>query len=439
MIHINGRSTPLTRVFGALVLVVAAWLTPAIAHAAILNAVTSGTASLPNSATPTQIALTGVDITKAFVLCSIRTEASTGDAALFTCDLNNGGTGGAARLTITPSTAPGNTTTRVQYYVAEFDAGVSVQRGTATFSGTSLTPAATPTLSAVDCTKSFALTSVRSTDTRAARDEIWMIRALLGTGASPCTSGTTTSLELTRNEGQSSTTVTVAWQVVTFEGASVQRGTSCIGGSAATPACPLATGATNGQSNRVTLGTAVDTSKSFILVTGKGGSAIAGVEGEYKFRGEFLTSGTSVTGVQFARSVTATGNNHQLDIGWEVVALSDGSAVQNGTSTFTFTAASATATLNTVDTTRTALFFSVSGGDALATGRLDDVSLTGTVIGTNGGAASSSVAFTRLNAVNVGTISVAWFSVSFFRCNPASGVAADTLCTVAASALGTTR
>ena len=93
---------------------------------------TSGTASLPNSATATQVALTGVDITKAFVLCSTRTANTTPDMALFTCDLNTGGAGGAARLTITPTAAPGNTTTRVQYYVAEFDAGVSVQRGTTT-------------------------------------------------------------------------------------------------------------------------------------------------------------------------------------------------------------------------------------------------------------------------------------------------------------------
>jgi hypothetical protein len=412
-------------------------LAPSVGQAALVSAVTSGTASLPDSATATQISLSGVDITKAFVLCSIRTQNSSGDDALFTCDLNNGGAGGTARLTITPSVAPGNTTTRVQYYVTEFDAGVSVQRGAATFSGTSTTPTATPSLTAVDCAKSFVLTSVRSTDTSTARDEVWTVRAILGTGASPCTSGTTTSLELTRNDGQSGTTVTVAWQVVTFEGASVQRGTSCIGGSAATPACALASGGTNGLTNRVTLTTGVDTTKSFILVTRKGGTSVAGVEGEYDVRGEFLTSGSSVTGVQFSRTVTSTSNNHQVDIGWEVVALSDGSTVQSGTTTLTGTSASSTATLTTLDTTRTVPFFSVSAGDA-GTGRLDDVSLTAALSGSNGGAASSSLTFTRLSTSNVGTISAAWFAVSFFRCNTAGGVAYDTLCTLAASAVGTT-
>src|SRR5262245_23066773 len=138
--------------------IAAAWLAPVSAHAAIVDSVTSGTAALPNSATPTQVALTGVDITKAFVLCSIGTDNAMPDQALYTCDLNNGGTGGAARLTITPTTNPGNTTTRVQYYVVEFAAGVSVRRGITVFNGTSGTGLTqTPTLTAVDCTKSWVL------------------------------------------------------------------------------------------------------------------------------------------------------------------------------------------------------------------------------------------------------------------------------------------
>src|SRR4029079_5992331 len=124
-----------------------------------------------------------------------------------------------------------NNTILVQYYVAEFTAGVSVRRGTATFTGTNTTPTAAPTLSALDCTKSFVINSVRSTSTSTTSDEQWTIRGILGTAASPCTTGTTTSLELRRNEGTAGTTVTVAWQVVTMEGASVQRGTSCIGGN----------------------------------------------------------------------------------------------------------------------------------------------------------------------------------------------------------------
>jgi len=417
-----------------LAILVAAWLAPASVHAAIADSVTSGTASLPNSATPTQIALTGVDITTAFVLCSTRTDNAMPDEALYTCDLNNGGTGGAARLTITPSTNPGNTTTRVQYYVVAFSAGVSVQRGTTVFTGTSGTGLTqTATLTAVDCTKSWVLTSVRSENVTNTRDEQWRLRATLGSAAAPCTSSTT-SLELARLEGTAGEDVTVAWQVVTYEGASVQRGTSCIGGSAA--GCTTNSGGTSGLSNRITLPTAVDSSKSFIVATSNAGSAIAGEEGEYQVRAEFTSTGTSVTGVQFARSVTETTANHQLLITYEVVTLSDGSTVQTGTTSLTGTVATATATLTTVDTTRTAVFFSVSGGNNGSGGRLDDTSLTGTLNGSNG-ASGSSITFTRLNTANVGTISAAWFAVSFFRCNPASGTSYDSLCTFGVSTTGT--
>lgn len=415
-----------------------ACLTPSVGEAALLNRVFSGTVTLADSATPTQVALTGVDITKAFVVCSSRAPNSTVNQALYSCDLNNGGAGGAARLTITPAAAPGATTANVQYYVAEFLAGVSVQRGTATFSGTSLTPSATPSLTAVDCTKSFLLTSVRSTEANQNADERWTIRATLGTAAAPCTSGTTTSLELTRLEGASGATVTLAWQVITYEGASVQRGTSCIGGAAATPACPTAGGATNGLNNRITLGTGVDTTKSFILFTQQTGTAVAGVEGEYQVRAQFLATGASVTGAQFVRAVTATANNRQVQISWEVVTLNDGSTVQSsGTSAATITSGNTTTSPNfstVVDTTRTLAFLSSSGGAAGTNSHLNDVASTGTIAGSNGGT-QSEVIFTRIDTTV--DASIAWFAVSFFRCNTPSGVAHDTLCTVGASTTGT--
>jgi outer membrane protein assembly factor BamB len=414
-----------------------AWLVPATGDAALLKTVTSGTVNLPNSAAATQIALTGTDITKAFVICGLRSPDSTPSAALYGCDLNNGGGGGAARLTITPTAAPGGANAFVQYYVAEFTAGVSVQRGTATFSGTSLAPTAAPTLTAVDCTKSFVLTSVRSTDTAQDADERWTVRATLGSAAAPCTSGTTTSLELTRLEGLAGTTVTVNWQVITYEGASVQRGalgTACIGGSGATPSCATAGGATNGLNNRITLGTAVDTSKSFILFTRQAGTATAGIEGEYLVRAEFLSTGTSVTGVQFVRGLTATGNNHHVQISWEVVTLNDGSTVQSSgtspTSIATGTAGSSPALTTLIDSTRTVAIVSSSGGSAGTTSLLNDVATTGTIVGSNW-ATQSAITLTR-NDTTV-TSTNAWFAVSFFRCNTASGLAHDTLCTVGAS------
>ena len=425
-----------------MLLALAVCLAPSGGEAAILKIVTSGSQLMPNSTTATNIALpSGNDITKSFVICYTRTTQSTPDIYQIGCALNNGGSGGAGQLTITPGpTAPATSSTTVNYYVAEFAAGVSVQRGTATFSGTSLTPSSAVTLStAVDCTKSFVLVNQRDTDSNAGRDELWQIRAFLATSGSPCTTGTTTSLDLSRGLGRTSTTVTVNWQVVTMEGATVQRGTSCIGGSAATPSCPTASGATNGTSNRVTLGTGVDTTKTFILMTSKGGASISGTEGEYRARAEFLSTGTSVTGVQFVRTQNATTTGHTVDIAYEVVSLSDGSAVQtSGTSptTITGTTASASPSLATaVDTTRTVLFFTNSAGDGNS-GRFGDTALTGVVNGSNG--TNATLTFTRGSTTNVNTDSVAWFAVSFFRCSTSSGTSYDTLCTVGASTTGTT-
>jgi hypothetical protein len=416
-----------------------ACLVPGAGEAALMNQVYSATVSIPNVATATQVTLpTTLNISRAFVLCSTRTANNTPDLAFYSCALNNGGVGGTPRLTITPSAAPGNITTRVHYYVAEFTAGVSVQRGAATFSGTALTPTAAPSFTAVDCTKSFVLTSMRSNQTGTSNDERAFVRATLGTAAAPCTSGTSSNLELTRLEGSAGTTLTVEWQIVTYEGATVQRGTSCIGGAAASPACPTAAGATNGRNNRVTLGTAVDTTKTFILHTWQVGTAVAGVEGEYLVRSEFLTTGASVTGVEFERALTVTNNNRQVQISYQVVSLADGSTVQgSGTAPTTINNGTASSTPNfttVVDTTRTVPIFSLSGGDSGSDTRLDDMNLTGVIAGSNG--TQSEFVLTRLNTSQA--VTVAFFAVSFFRCTTPSGVAHDTLCTVGVSTTGTT-
>jgi hypothetical protein len=103
----------------------------------------------------------------------------------------------------------------IAWYVAEFESGVSVQRGTLVFPGTtgiSLTATLSP---AVDCTKSFVVMAGEQMDGTAASttDEGSMLRAVLGTIAAPCavTSGSTTStLTVDRNDPNTSLTA-VAW------------------------------------------------------------------------------------------------------------------------------------------------------------------------------------------------------------------------------------
>ena len=76
------KGAKFARLAALAVMITTGWLAPRPGDAAIVSSVTNGTASLPNSSTPTQVALTGVDITKAFVLCSTRTANTTPDMAL---------------------------------------------------------------------------------------------------------------------------------------------------------------------------------------------------------------------------------------------------------------------------------------------------------------------------------------------------------------------
>src|SRR5207237_730420 len=91
-------------------------------------------------------------------------------------------------------------------------------------------------------------------------------------------------------------------------------------------------------------------------------------------------------------SLTVTTASHHLDIAYEVVALSDGSTVQtSGTTPVTMASGttSATANLTTIDTTRTAVFYTISGGDSAQTSRMPDTAVVVSMHGSNGAGASS--------------------------------------------------
>ena len=398
-------------VLGATLLAVA-WA-PGDAAAAILKRVHSGTTTVANSTTATTVELTNLangDIGKAFVVCSASSTADQSNRRV-TCELTTGTSN--AVLSIKPDVAPGASTMVVAWHVAEFEVGVSVQRGTTFFAATDPGPDThltnDVTITAVDCTKSFVvMAGERTTDANAVNDdERFTVRALLG-GGTACTSGTTTTLGLTRNEAADD--VTVAWQVVTMEGASVQRGTTCIGGS------PCA----NTKTVTATLTTAVDTTKSVVLVTRRAATNVAGIESYYFVRPNFSSAGSAVTGLTFTRATDAT---NIAEIAWEVVSFSDGTTVQRPASTLAVSGgtATATATLATVDRTTALPFFTASadpGGvnSAMYAETSFRASLT----------SDTQASFTR--AVTGVKADIDWFVVSFYRCKD------STMCSVNATA-----
>lgn len=385
-----------------------------------------------------------VDSTKAFVHCSFST-TRTGPDSHPTCELTNT----TVVITLGATSAIGAAShTSVRWYVAEFEGNVLVQRGLASMTSGQTEPgAATVTLgTAVDCAKSFVLTTERMNSTTQTLDEQWLATATLVTssgGSAPrtaCTSGTTTALEIFR--GETGTALSVAWQVVRIEGISVQRGTACI--SNGTPACALASGAvsglTLGRSQGVDLTvsplSAANVTKAFILTTARGGTAIAGQDGAYTVRADFSCDGSTESGncLRFDRGTALNTNNAELRITWEVVSLQDTGRVERknayvatlfttGTGGGSVTATSGTFT--TVVQARGIPFFSRSNDRVNNNGdhanlflavRLNDTTLT----------------FTRQATARSETIG--WKVVEFFGCDTD-----PTLCHVSASALsGTT-
>ena len=125
----------------------------------------------------------------------------------------------------------------LRWYVAEFANGVSVQRKTSNVSsGTN-----NINISAVDPAKSFVLLSGTAPGSDSTFGDDEFIRAHITSA---------TNLELSRNGG-AGPSPSVDWQVVEFDGATVQRGTGSLNGV---------------QTSRAVTITSVDLSRSLVLL-----------------------------------------------------------------------------------------------------------------------------------------------------------------------------
>jgi hypothetical protein len=368
------------------ILALAVWLAPAPVDAASVKGVQSGTVTM--TATPQVVSITAVDATKAFVVCTTRTDNSA-PTNRATCEL----TGGGASVTITTGAVSANMV--VQWYVVEFDGGVNVQRNSVNITatqGTSGAPVNVTIPTSVDTTKSFVLITERTAAafTAVNLDEQWRFRARLTSG---------TNLELTRGSAPSGgNTITVAWQVVTIDDASVQRGTATLASfstatSTLTPAL-----------------TAVNTATSFLLFTHRV-NATGGIEARQTVRG-VLAGATTAT---FTR---VNGTSTAIDIAWEVVTLNDGSAVTRNTTAVAIAAGSGTPAAQpsvSVNLSRSIAVLSTNAGTSTNTSDADDVAWTATLTATN------------LNLQRIGTFTTAgsgfWQVLSFFSCSSLGAVA----------------
>src|SRR5687768_4939372 len=127
---------------------------PLVAEAAILKRVHSGTTTVSN-ASGVAVTLQLPDASKAFVICTASTTSNNSNERV-TCVLSNN------TLTIDGGSSITNNAVVVAWYVAEFESGVTVQRGTASFAANATS--VTPTITAVDCSRSFVMLAGEQTN-----------------------------------------------------------------------------------------------------------------------------------------------------------------------------------------------------------------------------------------------------------------------------------
>ena len=369
-----------------------AWLTPLVADAAILKRVHSGTTTV-TSASGVTVTLQLPDASKAFVVCTASTTSNNSNERV-TCVLSNN------TLTIDGGSGMTSSAVVVAWYVAEFESGVTVQRGTASFAANATS--VTPSISAVDCSKSFVMLAGEQTNAAdsTTNDQEFTFRAILGTFASPCavTAGTTTSTFTIGRHDSSSNAATVAWQIVTMQGATVlSRGTATI---------------LQGDTTATVTVASSDPTVTFVVLSRTGRSNTAGIEGLYQTIATFSGSGPPYTEVTFGRGGSDSNtSNHDVDIAYEVVRLDDGGSVQAGnttTSSSTSTTMGSGGNITAVDRSAAVPIFAAAGGATSSTDLVD----------TAWRAAFPSITqlqFTRAGSVNVSS-SAYWFVVSFYKC-----------------------
>ena len=261
--------------------------------------------SLAPDVSSQKIAISSVDPTRSFLVFGAQFSSTNAGYSEISGQIT-----GATEVTFARTATTGAPAIPIRYYVAQFQSGVSVQRGNATMSATP-TPVTLGT--AVDLAKSFPIVTYRNTGTTYGNDDA--VRAKL-------TSTTQLSLDI----GLAAPSGVVEWQVISFDGATVQTGDL--------------TFATATTTLTATLANAVDVTKTWLLLS-------------YQFTGASSTAAemlwsahlSSSTQVAFERA----GGGATGTITYYAVSFNNGTTVQTGASAVASASTAATSTLTTVN------------------------------------------------------------------------------------------
>ena len=324
----------------------------------------------------TTVTITAVTMSKAFLVFStahnlnrpVGSEVSGRLASTTTLEFNR----------VTNEASPATIT--IQWSVIEYNCGVNVQRG-------STSPSATTNNVTITAVNSTAAAFTTFSKTPTSTDSSW-------DSNDPTVVELTSTTNLQFRVDTAAATHTVWWQVVEFTDATmiaVQRGTTSLSGAT--------------TSTTTTLGTAVNTAHTFVLVSSR--STGTGTDIGSGFVRGTLTNSTTVTLDRGAANYNVT------EIAWQAVELKDGSTVQNGSATVASASATGTASLTAVTLARSNAFASGMSGGGLNCGRTayttDDV--LGVACFTLALSSTTQLTLTRANTA--AAADVGWFVVSW--------------------------
>ena len=347
--------------------------------AAVLSGLQSGAATSTASGTLT-VTISSIDTTRSFLIFQTR---SSGDRPVNS--MLRGRIASATSLEFIRSTNESSPLAiNIQWYVLSFSSGVSVQRGDVAQNATTINITITP-VSAVS--HAFVMWS----KTPASTETSWNAN-------DPTLGELTSTSNLQFRITSTSASQQVSWQVIEFTNATdinVQKGSTSLTSSASSVA--------------VTLPTAVDVDRTFVLVGYRVSSTATGSNVGDRMLRAVLTNSTTIT---IDRAITG---DAITEIGWQAIELRDGSTVQRGSQTFPTATATATAALGrTVDVTSAVPLASVQPVAGQNMGRsditADDVIGSGTVTMT---LTPTQLSMTRNSTA--ATADIGWFVVQFVR------------------------
>ncbi len=276
------------------------------AQAASIKNVQTGEVTF--TAATQNVTITSVDLTKSILIFSERNNLPSPQEASVRGQLTT-----ATNLRLAKNTATGSVT--VRWYVAEFDSGITVQRGTTALGATTVNQAIT----AVNLAESFVIVSKDKSGTGFSNDDFGRARL-----------SSTTNLEFATNGGSGGN---ADWQVVSFPGASVQRNITSMASGTGTSTATI---------------TSVDLTRSILLFSYNASNGTAANIGQKMLRGRF----SSATQLEFSRDNTGA----TVSIAWEAIQLPIGNTVQSAISSFSGTATQNDVAISAVNLARAIAF-----------------------------------------------------------------------------------